>query len=111
MRRAKLPELIANQPPSLIGMEAYSGAHHWAREFGKFGHTVRLMAPKFVASCRMSGKNDAADAIAICDAVKGVGCPARCSTLGQTFARRATTDFSRVGESAQAVGADAYHGG
>ena len=31
--RAKLLELIANLPPCLIGMEACSGAHHWAREF------------------------------------------------------------------------------
>jgi transposase len=46
--RAKLMELIANVPPCLIGMEACSGAHHWAREFAQFGHTVRLMAPKFV---------------------------------------------------------------
>lgn len=47
--RAKLLELIAALPPCLIGMEACSGAHHWAREFQRFGHTVRLMAPKFVA--------------------------------------------------------------
>jgi transposase len=70
--RAKLLELIANLPACLIGMEACSGAHHWAREFAKFGHTVRLMAPKFVAPYRMSGKrgkNDAADAAAICEAV------------------------------------------
>ena len=40
--RAKLLELIANLPPCLIGMEACSGAHHWAREFSKFDHTVRL---------------------------------------------------------------------
>lgn len=46
--RAKLLELMAHLPPYLIGMEACSGAHHWAREFAKFGHTVRLMAPKFV---------------------------------------------------------------
>ena len=46
--RAKLLELIAALPPCLIGMEACSGAHHWAREFQRFGHTVRLMAPKFV---------------------------------------------------------------
>ncbi len=46
--RAKLLELIANLPPCLIGMEACSGAHHWSREFSKFGHTVRMMAPKFV---------------------------------------------------------------
>jgi len=70
--RAKLLELIANLPACLIGMEACSGAHHWAREFAKFGHTVRMMAPKFVAPYRMSGKrgkNDAADAAAICEAV------------------------------------------
>jgi transposase len=47
--RAKLLELIANLPPCLIGMEACSGAHYWAREFVKFGHTVHMMAHKFVA--------------------------------------------------------------
>jgi len=70
--RAKLLELIANLPPCMIGMEACSGAHHWAREFTKFGHTVRMMAPKFVIPYRMSGKrgkNDATDAAAICEAV------------------------------------------
>jgi transposase len=70
--RAKLPELIASLPPCLIGMEACSGAHHWAREFAQFDHTVRLMAPKFVVPYRLSGKrgkNDAADAVAICEAV------------------------------------------
>ena len=70
--RAKLLELIAALPPCLIGMEACSGAHHWAREFQRFGHTVRLMAPKFVVPYRLSGKrgkNDAADAAAICEAV------------------------------------------
>lgn len=66
--RGKLVELIAHLPPCLIGMEACSGAHHWAREFAKFGHIVRLMAPKFVAPYRESGKrgkNDAADAAAM----------------------------------------------
>lgn len=38
--RAKLLELIALLPPCLIGMEACSGAHHWAREFQRFGHTL-----------------------------------------------------------------------
>lgn len=71
--RAKLHELVASLPPCLIGMEACSGAHHWARLFAQLGHTVRLMAPKFVAPYRMSGrrgKNDAADAAAICEAVQ-----------------------------------------
>ena len=50
-----------------------SGAHHWARLFMEHGHTVRLIAPKFVAPYRLSGKtgkDDAADAAAICEAVQ-----------------------------------------
>ena len=71
--RDKLVGMIAALPPCTIGMEACSGAHHWARVFTGLGHTVRLMAPKFVAPYRMSGrrgKNDAADAAAICEAVQ-----------------------------------------
>ena len=70
--RAKVTELIASVPPCLIGIEACTGAHHWAGEFAKLGHTVRTMAPKFLVPYRMSGKrgkNDAADAAAICEAV------------------------------------------
>lgn len=71
--RAKLAELLISLPPCIIGMEACSGAHHWARLFQTMGHTPRLMAPKFVAPYRLSGKqgkNDAADAAAICEAVQ-----------------------------------------
>jgi transposase len=71
--RAKLNALIASLPPCVTGMESCCGAHHWARLFQALGHTVRLMAPKFVAPYRMSGKqgkNDAADAQAICEAVQ-----------------------------------------
>ena len=71
MRPARLHELIASLPPCVIGMEACSGAHHWARLFQASGHTVRLIAPKFVTPYRMAGKggkNDAADAAAICEA-------------------------------------------
>ena len=60
-------------PPCTIGLEACSGAHHWGHQFIAHGHTVRLMAPKFVAPYRLSGKqgkNDAADAAAICEAVQ-----------------------------------------
>jgi len=70
--RDKLLELVVQLPPCVIGMEACSGAHHWARQFRQYGHTVKLMAPKFVTPYRMSGKrgkNDAADAAAICEAV------------------------------------------
>ena len=68
--RAKLGAMIAALPPGVIGMEACSGAHYWARQFQAHGHTVRLMAPKLVTPYRMTGKrgkNDANDAAAICE--------------------------------------------
>jgi len=71
--RVQLHALVASLPRCVIGMEACSGAHHWARLFQAHGHTIRLMAPKFVSPYRMSGKqgkNDAADAAAICEAVQ-----------------------------------------
>ena len=70
--REHLAALMAQLPPCRIGMEACSGAHHWARRFREYGHTVKLIAPKFVVPYRLSGKrgkNDAADAAAICEAV------------------------------------------
>jgi transposase len=69
MRREQVTAFFANLPPSLIGMEACSSAHHWARKLQEFGHTVRLMAPQFVKPYVKSNKNDAADAEAICEAV------------------------------------------
>ncbi|MEI7614403.1 MAG: hypothetical protein WCK63_16000, partial [Betaproteobacteria bacterium] len=53
--REQLLPLIVQLPPCLIGMEACSGAHHWARQFRGYGHTVKLMAPKFVTPYRLSG--------------------------------------------------------
>jgi transposase len=50
-------------------MEASAGAHYWAREIERLGHTVRLMSPHFVAPYRKSQKNDDNDADAICEAV------------------------------------------
>ena len=67
--RAKLHELVASLPPCVIGMEACSGAHHWARLFAGHGHTVKLMAPKLVAPYRMSGKRGK-NAAAICESVQ-----------------------------------------
>ena len=49
--RAKLLELIANLPPCLIGMEACSGAHQWAREFAKFGTPYRLSGQTWQERC------------------------------------------------------------
>jgi transposase len=65
-------EWAVNLPPCLIGMEACSSAHHWARFLSDHGHTPRLMAGELVAPYRMSrgAKNDRNDAQAILCAVR-----------------------------------------
>jgi transposase len=67
--RAKVLEFFAQLPACLIGIEACGGAHYWARELTKLGHTVKLMAMHYVMPYRTRGKNDANDAEAICEAV------------------------------------------
>jgi transposase len=67
--RGKVLGFFAQLPPCLIGIEACAGSHYWARELSKLGHTVKLMAAQFVTPYRKSGKNDANDAEAICEAV------------------------------------------
>jgi transposase len=69
VRRDKLMELIATLPPCLIGLEACSGAHEWARQFERHGHRVGIMMARFVTAYRKSSKNDGNDAEAICEAV------------------------------------------
>jgi transposase len=69
LRRDQVAPFFANLPACLIGIEACSSAHHWARKLQALGHTVRLMAPQFVKPYVKSNKNDVADAEAICEAV------------------------------------------
>lgn len=57
------------EPGCEIGMEACSGAHHWARLLQAKGFTVKLIAPQFVKPYVKSNKNDANDAEAICEAM------------------------------------------
>ena len=67
--RAKVLEFFGNLPPCLVGMEACATAHQWARELKILGHDTRLMPPSYVKAYVKRGKNDAADAAAICEAV------------------------------------------
>ena len=46
--REKLIFFVSNLTPCLIGIEACTGAHYWARLFEQMGHTVKMMAPQFV---------------------------------------------------------------
>ncbi len=63
--RAELLQHFAQMQPSLVAMEACGAAQHWAREFRKLGHEVKLIAPQFVRPFVKTNKNDAADAQAI----------------------------------------------
>lgn len=69
LRRAQVLAYFGKLPPCRVGMEACAGAHYWARELSRLGHTVRLMAPAYVKAYVRRNKNDAADAAAICEAV------------------------------------------
>src|SRR5271167_4974740 len=69
LKRDQMAAFFANLPTCLIGMEACSSAHYWARKLQGMGHTVRLIAPQFVKPYVKTNKNDAADAEAICEAV------------------------------------------
>ncbi|HIJ83322.1 MAG TPA: IS110 family transposase [Magnetococcales bacterium] len=67
--REKMLPFFANLPPCLIGLEACSSSHYWAREIRKLGHDVRLMNPIFVKPYVKNDKNDYNDAEGICEAV------------------------------------------
>jgi transposase len=69
LSRDKVLPFFAQLPPCEIGIEACGGAHYWARELTKLGHTVRLIATHFVTPYRTGGKNDANNAEAICEAI------------------------------------------
>ena len=69
LSRGQLLKLFEKLPPCLVGMEACASAHHWARELSALGHEVKLMPPQYVKPYVKRGKNDAADAEAICEAV------------------------------------------
>jgi len=70
LRRGPMLAFFKALPPCLVGMEACATAHYWAREFTKLGHEVRLMPAKDVKAYVKRNKNDAADAEAICEAVR-----------------------------------------
>ena len=70
LRRGQVMAFFQALSPCLVGMEACATAHHWARELTKLGHEVRLMPAKDVKAYVKRNKNDAADAEAICEAVR-----------------------------------------
>jgi transposase len=69
LRRRQVLEFFARLAPVRIGIEACGASHHWARELGALGHEVVLIPPQYVKPYVQRGKNDAADAEAICEAM------------------------------------------
>jgi len=69
LRRSQVLPFFKKLGPCLIGMEACATAHHWARQLTGLGFEVKLMPPHYVKPYVKRGKNDAADAAAICEAV------------------------------------------
>ncbi|MGA1809210.1 IS110 family transposase [Sphingobium sp. WW5] len=69
LTRGRMLKFFAKLPPCLIGIEACSSSHYWARELMGLGHNVKLMPAQYVKPYVKRGKNDAADAEAICEAV------------------------------------------
>lgn len=69
LRRAEVLKFFAKLDKCLVGMEACSSAHYWARQIMALGHDVKLMPPVYVKAYVKRQKNDPADAAAICEAV------------------------------------------
>jgi transposase len=95
LRRGKVLEFFAKQPPCLVGMEACATAHYWAREVSLLGHTVRLIPPAYAKAYVRRNKNDAADAAAICEAV---GRPSMRFVTIKTAEQQAAASLHKVRE-------------
>jgi transposase len=69
LRRGQVLGFFAGLSPVRLGIEACGAAHHWARALQALGHDVVLLPPHYVKPYVKRGKNDAADAEAICEAM------------------------------------------
>jgi transposase len=69
LRRKEMIAFFQKLAPTVIAIEACGGSHHWARLLTTFGHQVKLIAPQLVKPYVKRGKNDAADAEALCEAM------------------------------------------
>ncbi len=67
-RRKLLDSVRQLEPKVDIAMEACSTAHYWGRQFKEMGHNVLLVPPQHVKAFVKNNKNDANDALAICEA-------------------------------------------
>lgn len=73
LRRREVVRFFASLPSTEVGLEACGGSHHWGRVLSELGHAVRLVPPQYVKPYVKRGKNDAADAEAVCEAMSRPG--------------------------------------
>ena len=69
LRRKEMGAFFQKLAPTVIAIEACGGSHHLARSLATFGHEVKLIPPHYVKPYVKRGKNDAADAEALCEAM------------------------------------------
>jgi transposase len=69
LRRKDMVAFFEKLSPTAIAIEACGGSHHWARQLRSFGHEVKLVPPQYVKPYVKRGKNDAADAVALFEAM------------------------------------------
>src|SRR5215813_2791519 len=69
LRRKEMMAFFQRIEPTAVGIEACGGAHHWARTLQEYGHQVKLLPPQYAKAYIKRGKNDAADAEALCEAM------------------------------------------
>src|SRR5258705_4883694 len=60
--RKQVLAFFAKLPPTVIGMEACAASHYWARELGRLGDDVRLIAPQHVTPYDTRNEDDGPDA-------------------------------------------------
>ncbi|MFJ5453445.1 IS110 family transposase [Pectobacterium jejuense] len=66
--RSKLLDAVRQFPPdTLIAMEACATSHYWGRTFQSMGYAIRLIPTQHVKALTRHQKNDANDALAICE--------------------------------------------
>lgn len=70
LTRGQFERWFANREVSLVVMEACATAHHWARTFRARGIEVRLLPAKYIRAYVKRNKTDAADALALLEALR-----------------------------------------
>ena len=69
LRRKEMVTFFAKLAPTVIAIEACGASYHWARLLQSLGHSAKLIPPQLVKPYVKRGKNDAADAEALCEAM------------------------------------------